>query len=400
MAIMASRPLARWLAPLSVAAVLAGGGLAARAMAAAAPALPSRSASALLADLATARVDGLSGTLSETADFGLPQLPGIGGDAEFTSLISGTHTLKFWYAGPRQVRIAVLGSLAESDAIRDGSDVWLWSSRKNTVAHASVPSPSPSPGNPSMPPHLLPSPLPSPLAKGLGGLPLSPQDAVSRLLALVGPTTDVTVGPDVTVAGRSAYQLRVAPKDHSSLVRQITVAIDATQHVPLRIQVYAKNYAPPAFSIGFTSVSFTKPKASVFAFTPPAGATVTEIRPDVHAHPGASPGQPGGSKPAGPAAASIGSAWTTIVAVRPPSGSALGGPSPAPGSTPAPSGPAGQLKALLGALPTVRGPFGTGKLLETRLVTVLILDDGRIIAGAVDPGRVVTAATNPKLALK
>lgn len=378
MSVLASRPLARWLAPIAVVAVILGGGAAARALASGAPQLPARSASALLADLATAQVDGVQGTVTETADLGLPQLPTRGGNADFQSLISGTHTLKVWSAGPDKVRVAVLGDLAESDLIRNGTDLWLWSSAKNTAAHATLPTPgsAPTPNEPN-------------------NLPTTPQEAANEILALVGPSTSVAVGDPVTVAGRSAYQLVVAPKDSTSLVHNITIAVDSANHVPLRVQVYAKNYSPPAFAIGFTQVSFSKPADSVFAFTPPAGAKVTQLNaPMIHQNQG-----PGGSGSGKPKVATTGSAWTTIVAVRIPAG-ALGG-TPTPGSpNQSPQKPhTDQLKALLQALPTVTGPFGHGKLVQTRLVTALILDDGRIIIGAVDPAKVVAAASDPKLAL-
>ena len=78
----------------------------------------------------------------------------------------------------------------------------------------------------------------------------------------------------MTVAGEAAYQLVLAPKSPSSLIGQVRIAIDARHHVPLRVQVFAKGAASPAFQIGFTSISFGKPAAANFAFRPPAGATV------------------------------------------------------------------------------------------------------------------------------
>ena len=45
----------------------------------------------------------------------------------------------------------------------------------------------------------------------------------------------------------------------------------------------------------------------------------------------------------------------------------------------------GVLDALLGDASTVSGPYGSGRLLETELLSVLLLDDGRLLAGAVEP---------------
>src|SRR6266508_4500494 len=99
MSIFTSRPAARWLAPAAIAAAVLGIGAGVNALtASAAPSLPARSAAQLLVDLQTARLDGMSGTVVQTADLGLPALPFAGaGSSDLTSLISGKHTLRVWY---------------------------------------------------------------------------------------------------------------------------------------------------------------------------------------------------------------------------------------------------------------------------------------------------------------
>ena len=66
------------------------------------------------------------------ADLGLPAIPIAGqGSSELSSLASGTHTLRVWYSGPDHARVALLGTLGETDVITNGTDVWTWSSREN-----------------------------------------------------------------------------------------------------------------------------------------------------------------------------------------------------------------------------------------------------------------------------
>src|SRR4051794_7864294 len=116
-----SRPALRWLVPAAAAFVVIGGGAAAgTVLASADPALPDRSAAQLLVDVQTARPAGLSGTVVETADLGLPALPGIGGagGADLTKLITGSNTARVWYAGQDKVRLALLGTMGETDVIR------------------------------------------------------------------------------------------------------------------------------------------------------------------------------------------------------------------------------------------------------------------------------------------
>jgi len=50
--------------------------------------------------------------------------------------VSGSHTLRVWYAGPDRLRVALLGQLGESDLIRNGPDLWACPAR--TTRHPLV----------------------------------------------------------------------------------------------------------------------------------------------------------------------------------------------------------------------------------------------------------------------
>jgi hypothetical protein len=199
----------------------------------------------------------------------------------------------------------------------------------------------------------------------------------------------------VSVAGRSAYTLVVAPKAAASLVDSIRVAIDAKQHVPLRVQVYAKHYADPAFEIGFTQISFTRPDPSVFAFNPPPGAKVTPLGESGTSDPSPQP-QPSTGSGTRAGVKVIGSGWTAVVVTTLPTPTISAGPSSPPaGGGPGNGGGTGQLQMILRALPTVHGAFGSGRLLTTHLMTALILDDGRVMFGAIEPSALIAAASSP-----
>ena len=103
------------------------------------------------------------------------------------------------------------------------------------------------------------------------------------MLSAIGPTTDVSVATDTTVAGRPAYELVLEPKDKRSLVDSVRIAVDGAERVALRVQVFAGDGTEPVASMGFTEVDFAVPPASVFDFTPPPGARSTEIDPEDHA---------------------------------------------------------------------------------------------------------------------
>lgn len=413
MAAMLSRPALRWLLPVSLAAVAVGGGAATRSISASAePTLPQRSAAQLLVDVQQARLDAISGTVVVSTDLGLPKLPGIGrrDTANPTTLLFGSHTLRVWYAGPDKARIALLGTLGESDVIANGRDLWIWSSDQKTAVHRTLPADrgaadrgaadggaadGGAADRGAVNRHAA-RPLPS-------GLPKTPQEAADQALAALDPSTAVTTDGTAVVAGRSAYELVLAPRDTASLVSSVRIAIDGTKHVPLRVQVYARGHADPAAEIGFTEVSFARPDAARFNFTPPPGTKITEDASAGNASPGLStpltpsaPGHTARPPSRGPVPVVLGTGWTAVVVARQPAGATQ---LSAPGASPRSDTP-GSLDALpariLAALPHVSGSWGSGRLLSSRLFSVLVTDDGRVLAGAVSPDRLYAAAADPK----
>ncbi|MGW3795330.1 hypothetical protein ACWD8I_29760, partial [Micromonospora arida] len=114
MSVLRSRPVLRWLVPATAAVAVIGGGAAIGTFAAEAePSLPPRTAAQLLVDLQTSRLEGLSGTVVQRADLGLPPLVGLVPGNELTTLLTGTHTLRVWYSGPDQQRVALMDTLGE-----------------------------------------------------------------------------------------------------------------------------------------------------------------------------------------------------------------------------------------------------------------------------------------------
>jgi outer membrane lipoprotein-sorting protein len=379
MSVLTSRPGLRWLVPTAAAATVLGGSLVGTLIASADPTLPPRSAAQLLVDLQNARVDGLSGTVVQRADLGLPALPrGAGaGNADLTSLISGTNTLRIWYAGPDQTRLAVLGTLGETDVIRDGDDVWIWESRHNTATHLAMPDRR----SGAAPPPSLPTPLPSGLPGGLpSAFPKTPQEAADAALAALDPSTVVTTAGSAKVAGRSAYELVLAPRDTGSLVREVRLAIDAEEHVPLRVRVLARGAPEPVFEVAFDQVSFARPDPAWFRFNPPPGAKVTEGTAGPGGRAPAAPDLPKGS----PEPVVIGQGWTSVLVARLPSSGSEKSPAAGP-----------EIGGLLERLPIVSGSWGSGRLLAGKAFSALLTDDGRVLVGAVAPDRLYRAAADP-----
>ncbi len=300
---------------------------------------------------------------------------------------------------------------------------------------------------------------------------VTPLQAAQRLLAMLGPTTNVTVTGTTVVAGRPAYQLSIEPRSNQSLIGQILIAVDAKSYLPLQVQVIPRGSSSPAFQIGFTTFSPGQPAASNFTFTPPPGAHVHVVRlpgslagltglgglgglaglgglsgvfggqsapavavprvmvpkvplpklatPGVHVRVLKLNGQitkvtTGGSVgltclrlhqaiAAAPRIATVpsagprvlGSGWLSVAVI--PAGQALsaasGSRAPAmvkPGTHGSPVPAAGgqaiaMLRTLLNSATRVHGAWGSGRLISTRLVNILITSKDQVLIGAVTP---------------
>jgi len=356
----------RWAIPAGAlvitGAVLAGSLIS---VAQASPGLPSRTPAQLLAQVADSVTPPLTGTVVETTSLGLPSLPGTANPTSIASLLTGSHTVRVWYSGPRHFRLAVPEPLSETDVIADGNTAWQWESTANAVTEYSLPA------------HQAAQQAQPTTA------PLTPQQAAQQVLAAVGPTTTVSVDSNVRVAHRPAYELVLAPKDSRSLVGQVQIAIDGRNGVPLRLQVYARNASTPAFQVGYTSIQFVSPAPADLSFSPPPGAKVSQVNLGGQ-QPSGSSSQPGD-------VSTIGSGWLTVLDLPSAGLTAPSGGGPTPGGI-ASGDSAAVLNALLSSATPVTGAWGSGRLLQTSLVSVLITDSGRTFVGAVQPSVLYAAA--------
>ena len=385
-------PAARWLVPILAAVVFIGGGSAVAAIATAghrAPAPPK--VSQLLADVSQAHVRGLSGTIVQDSNLGLPELPGLGDghSSDLQSLVSGSHTLRLWYAGPKHIRLSLLGQFGESDVVRNDQDLWVWNSKARTATHRTIPSSS-----------VGHSGAGSMMRHHAGVREMTPQGAARTLLRVVGKSTKVTTGANTTVANRPAWQLVLTPRSSTTLVGHVDIAIDTATKVPTRLQVFPRGSSKPAFDVGYTSFDPTTPSMSVFGFNPPPGTKVTKQAGPLlggmlgHAMPGQQVRQhvrhqlmqrmQSGAVAQEQAPKVVGSGWDTVVVTQAPvPGTSAGGAQGKTGE--------GQLGGIMQQLPKVTGSWGSGHLLQGTLFSVLVTDDGRVAAGAVPPEQLYSA---------
>jgi outer membrane lipoprotein-sorting protein len=351
----------RWLAPVGVVCVasLAATGVFNSRASSADHTLPKTTPAALIAAVKGSSVSGFSGTVVSHLALGLPDLPSIGqvnDGTSFTSLLSGSHTLQVWYGGPQQERVALLGSTDETDVFRDGTELWQWSSAERRAVHVVLPARS----RPS-----APVALPSSLAS------LTPQQLARKMLAAMSPSTKVQVATEHAVADRAAYDLVLTPRTSDTKVGLVRIAVDGQTKIPLGVQVYPRQASSPAIDVSFTNIVFGAQSDRNFRFSPPSGATVTEVNGHQHSAPPTVATPPAHRK-----VKVHGSGWTAVVDA----------------SSGAKSFDALRHHSVLNSLTPVAGTWGKGYLLDSALLSVLVTDQGRVLAGAVPAADLYAAA--------
>lgn len=411
----ASRRLARWIPAIAAPIVVGAAVVLVPLQANAAVDLPDLTPEELLELAASSDVDALSGTIEQTSELGLPDLSAITGGTGGSSsghgsrdgdddgaasgadlddvleLVTGDHTAKVYVDGPN-ARLQVLDQLGERDVyVTEGDGAWIWDSREQSATHVTVDRAALEALEAEAEAHA--DEARAKLEAELGTPLPTPQEVLDDALAKLDETTDVSVGTDARVAGREAYELVLAPRDDDTLVGEVSVAIDADTGVALAASVTAAGADEPAFAVTFTEVSFAAPDASVFAFTPPEGATVTEHEVPVptvaeleqwKAEAGSHDGAPAEH---GPRPVVHGSGWSTVVELA--AGDAMGA---LEGDAAADAAEGGLGDASL--LDAIAQPVDGGRMISTSLVTVLVTDDGRVFAGAVTPEHLLAVASS------
>ncbi|PWC06192.1 hypothetical protein DF223_11255 [Mycetocola zhujimingii] len=371
--LIVSRNSLKWLPALAVPALVAAGIVAVPLSAGAAVDLPDKTAEEVLLLISDSTEDSFSGTVTKTAELGLPDVDAATGmtssmggasglSAEESSelvssaleLLSGTHEGNVYVSGDSNVRIQIKDELAERIAVLNGTDAWYYDSESNVATHVAIPAD-------------LESSLEGKL-DGRADETMNPAELANQLLTELEPTTKVAVGTDARVAGRTVYELILTPKASGTLAESVSIAVDSETGLPLQVSVAAAGQDEPAFQVGFTSIDLSDPAADLFTYTPGDGVTVEE-----QPFPSMPPASDDGPKPDdGSGLVTTGTGWETIVAL--PAGSA-------------PEGFEGN--PMLDQLTT---KVDGGRLLSTSLLNVFLTDDGRVFAGSVTVDRLQAAA--------
>ena len=244
-------------------------------------------------------IQGFSGTIVKTSELGLPPLqmssmmnedmikemeeklpegfedfvPSLieqNAITQAVELIAGTHKIRV-YASNEGARVQVLDTMSQRDVVINKDEFWFYDSRKATaITGAIVPMDQAELEGAQTEAEAKLQEYAAQLQLDIS----NPEAVANYLMEQIGESTSVSVGKDHRVAGRTAYQLIAQPNADNSLIESVIVSVDSENGMALDVKVYSKEQELPALHVGFESISFEVPSASMFSFTPPAGTIV------------------------------------------------------------------------------------------------------------------------------
>jgi hypothetical protein len=296
----------------------------------------------LIEQVRAPHVGGYSGTIVAQVDLGLPRAINsvLTSAAPAGELLDGSHQIRYWYGGSDRERVAVVSRTSEQDLFRNGNDLWQWDTSTRVAQRGTVDTSADA---------ALPLRLSS-------SADLTPPHLAKQILDVIGDNSDTTLRSGESATDRPTYELVIDPDSASSRIGEIHIEVDGTQGVPLGVQIFPLNDdVHPALDVSFQTISFAEPASQNFSFTPPAGAKI-------------------GSSPRASTALDqislLGTGWSCVAVYR---------------STAADGAQLAEVaQGLLGdRARRVKGAWGKGRLLQTPILSVLVTDNGRIVAGAV-----------------
>ena len=286
----------RWVPSIAVPAVIAVGAIAVPLQANAID-LPDLSPQQVMVLMQGADVTEFSGTIVKSSNLGLPTLefssmmsedsiaqmeekmpaemadfvPAVIESNTLTQaieLISGSHTIRVYVSGQDKLRAQILDPMSQRDLIVNGNEFWVYDAKMATALTGTIDIEADPAKQAEAEQKVLD--YADSIALDLS----SPEAIADYLVSMVDETSQIEVGKDHSVAGRSAYQLIISPDSPNSLVASAAVSVDSETGMPLKVEIFSTTQVEAAMTVGFESISFGSVDQGLFSFTPPAGTSV------------------------------------------------------------------------------------------------------------------------------
>lgn len=289
----------KWIPSIAVPAVIAAGAVAVPLQANAVD-LPDLSANEVMVLMQQSEVQSFSGTIVKVSDMGLPTLefssmvseemvaemeekmPEEFADfvpaviesnilTQAVELISGTHRIRVYNSGTDKLRAQILDPMSQRDLIVNGDQFWIYDAKMATAVNGTIEMEQ-DPAKQAEAEKAI-----ADYAASVALDLTSPEAIADYLVSMIGDSSNLSVGTDHSVAGRTAYELILTPNVDDSLVERAKLSIDSETGMPLKVEVFSASQVDAAMSVGFESISFGAIDQSLFDFTPPAGTEVSSL---------------------------------------------------------------------------------------------------------------------------
>lgn len=196
---------------------------------------------------------------------------------DLLEIISGTHEARIYVDGPDKLRVQILDPMSERSITVNGDTVWFYDDDKLAAQYMTM---DINKEELEAKAEEFEAENSEEIEQRIAELPFdlnNPAEVADYVLEEASEYSAITVGVDQNVAGRAAYELIATPLAAETTVDYVSVAIDAETGMALNVKIMAKGQVEPAMQIGFTSIDYSTPDASIFEFNPSSDVTVTEM---------------------------------------------------------------------------------------------------------------------------
>jgi outer membrane lipoprotein-sorting protein len=259
---------------------------------------------ALAAGVSGQQVEGVSARIQltdhllEGANLASQAGSGSGGGVASNPLLTGASG-RLWISADGHIRVELQSESGDTQILYDGHTVTLYDAASNSLYGYTPPA---APEHGSAAEEHLGVAQPEIVRDGTTGAqgPTGRADNIPTVAEIqeaiehVMRHANLSGATPTDVAGQAAYSVRISPSRNGGLVGGAELAWDAVHGIPLRLAVYSTESAAPVLELAATEISYGPVPSSVFEFTPPPNAKVTEVQPRAQ-HNGGSGGE--GSKP-------------------------------------------------------------------------------------------------------
>lgn len=226
-------------------------------------------------DVSESMVEEMEENMPEGMEDFIPRVTNSGVFTDVLEIISGTHEARIYVDGPDKLRIQILDPMSERSLTVNGDTVWVYDDDKLAAQFMTMDAAELEAKKAE-----YESENSAEIEQRIADLPFdinNPAEVADYVLAEASEYSAITVGVDQNVAGRAAYELIATPLAAETTVDYVSVAVDAETGMALNVKIMAKGQIEPAMELGFTSIDYSTPAASIFEFTPSSDVTVTEM---------------------------------------------------------------------------------------------------------------------------